>query len=303
MEFGRLPSVEGLSLDLGPEPAWNARRLAGESKPLDLRIGMASWSDPGLKGRLGAGARSDAQGALRTHAAAMPANELNSTFYGYTEERFERWRSAVPQGFLFCPKLPREITHDAGLVDADDSMGRFVSATEALGDGRGHTWFALPPYVEATSFRVLERFLVTWAPRLPLALEVRHESWFQRTVFEDLVVMCADLGVTLILTDTAGRRDVLHMHLTTRTTFVRFVANALHPSDYARLDAWAERLVAWGQAGMERAYFFLHQKVEAHTVDLAEHLEARLTELGHPVLAPWRQEAGYRPPGEQLNLF
>lgn len=82
---------------------------------------------------------------LRAHSAAVPSNELNSTFYGYTVERFTRWAAAVPEGFLFCPKLPRAITHDGMLEGVEEEMGAFVRATESLGAHRGLTWFALPP--------------------------------------------------------------------------------------------------------------------------------------------------------------
>ena len=149
MEFGRLPSVDHIDFRMPDEPSWNERALASAraARPspglvgLDLRMGMASWSDPGLVQRLG-GTRAS---ALSVHARAMPANELNTTFYGYSKERLESWRDAVPEGFRFCPKLPRSITHDLMLVDAEGEMGRFVEATEALGAARGLTWFALPP--------------------------------------------------------------------------------------------------------------------------------------------------------------
>ncbi|MEM9799693.1 MAG: DUF72 domain-containing protein [Planctomycetota bacterium] len=302
MEFGRLESVDGVDFRLPPDLAENAARLdAGRrGHDADLRIGMASWSDPGLVARLGGGGTP--AGVLRAHAAAVPANELNSTFYGFEGERMRRWGSGVPAGFHFCPKLPRAITHDRGL-DADDVMEAFVRAVEEFGDRRGPLWFALPPTFGPDRFRALERFLRTWSDGIPLAAEVRDERWFRAGPWGEVTSLLDELGVTLILTDTAGRRDAAHMRLTTSTAFVRFVANALHPSDYARLDDWAERLAAWADAGLERAYFFLHQRDEAQTVDLADHLEARLAERGHAVLGPWRERTEYAPPGRQLGLF
>ena len=307
MEFGRLPTVAGVDFRMPEDPSWNRRLLgrfavqAGSPAPasLQLRMGMASWSDPRLVERLG-GTR---ETALSVHSRAMPSNELNSTFYGCTEERLTRWRASVPGSFRFCPKLPSKITHELLLENADGEMDVFVRATEALGVTRGLTWFALPPYVPAAHMARLMEFLGRWGPRLPLAVEVRHESWFERRHFEDLVVRLADLGVTLILTDTAGRRDALHMHLTGVSTMIRFVANALHRTDYERLDAWVERLQAWSALGLHEAYFFFHQKNEAETVDLAEHLEKRLAGSATPVLGPWRAATGYRAPAQQLGLF
>jgi uncharacterized protein YecE (DUF72 family) len=311
MEFGRLPRVDDVDFRMPEDPAWNERLLGRVGRPdpaatpsaFELRMGMASWSDPRLVDRLG-GSR---ENALSVHSRAVPSNELNSTFYGYEQERLARWSASVPPGFKFCPKLPSSITHERLLENADEEMEAFVAATDALGATRGLTWFALPPYVPTTHRGRLMHFLARWSPRLPLAIEVRHPSWFERRAFEELVVQLADLGVTFILTDTAGRRDALHMHLSSGATMIRFVANALHPTDYERLDAWVERLADWSKLGLQEAYFFFHQKNEAETVDLAEHLEKRLLRTNsnglEPVLGPWRSATGYRSPAQQLDLF
>ena len=306
MEFGRLPDIRGVDFTLPVDPARNRLLLEGAraASPLgdgDLRVGLPSWSDPGLVGRLGG--KSPA-GVLRAHGAAVPSNELNSTFYGYTAERFTRWAAAVPEGFLFCPKLPRAITHDGMLEGVEEEMGTFVRATESLGAHRGLTWFALPPFFGAERLGTLAAFLEEWAGELPLALEVRDPSWFRDPgATEALFGLLEALFVTAIITDTAGRRDCAHMALSTPKTLIRFVGNGLHPSDFERLDRWAERLLRWSDRGLEQAFIFFHQQDEAQTLDLAEHLERRLTAAGHPVLGPWRRASGFIPPGAQLGLF
>jgi hypothetical protein len=68
-----------------------------------------------------------------------------------------------------------------------------------------------------------------------------------------------DLGVATVITDVAGRRDVCHMRLSSTQVLIRFVGNALHPSDYSRVQAWAPRLQAWFQAGLRSAYCFTHE--------------------------------------------
>jgi len=77
--------------------------------------------------------------------------------------------------------------------------------------------------------------------------------------------------ITNIIVDTAGRRDMLHMRLTTPVAFIRYVgANA--ESDYARLDDWMERLTEWKKQGLEKLYFFVHQNVEKASPLLSAHL-------------------------------
>ena len=64
-----------------------------------------------------------------------------------------------------------------------------------------------------------------------------------------------------VLVDTAGRRDLMHMRLTTPSAFVRWVG-ANHESDRARLDEWVERVADWKKQGLSELYFFVHQNVE-----------------------------------------
>ncbi|MDG1051548.1 MAG: DUF72 domain-containing protein [Planctomycetota bacterium] len=302
MEFGRLPEIDSVDFSLPAEAPRSAAVLSkAGGAPCDLRLGLPSWSDPGLVARLGG---ESPTGVLRAHSAALPAHELNSTFYGYSEERLSRWAGAVPEGFLFCCKLPRSVSHDGMLEGVEDEMAAFVQASEALGERRGLSWFALPPFFGADRMGSLAAFLEEWADQLPLAVEVRDRSWFRdEGASAALFEMFESLGVTAVITDTAGRRDCAHMRLSSAKTLVRFVGNALHRSDFERLDRWAERLSRWAAAGLEQAYFFFHQQDEAQTLDLADHLDRRLAEAGHPVLGPWRARSGFRSPGAQLGLF
>lgn len=299
MEFGRLEDLAGVDWTLPPDDPSCATTLDGGTGAVDLRIGVATWSDAGLAARLGATGRD----ALGAHARALPSNELNSTFYGDTAERFERWRGQVPPGFLFCPKLPSRITHELVLERAEEEMAGFVERSSRLGATRGPLWFALPPFVGPNAFPALAAFVERWAPEVDLAVEVREERWFRGAPRADLTALLRAHGATWILTDTAGRRDAAHMALTSRQAFVRFVGNALDPSDLTRLDSWAERLAAWAEQGLERAFVFLHQREEAQTIDLAEHLDAALARRGLPVLGPWRESSGHAPPRQQLDLF
>lgn len=318
MEFGRLPNVDAVDFTLprpepgstGPWKQWLASGSpsgspSGSASGCDVRLGMASWADPGLAKRLGASVTpgGSVKRGLQSYGLAMPTIELNTTFYGYSEGRFESWRDQVPKGFSFLPKLPRTITHEQGLAASESEMGRFVEATEALGTKRGDLWLALPPYVGPSEFRALEDFLARWRPIVPLAVEVREPRWFRGAVLEDLARLLLDHDVPFIITDTAGRRDVLHMRVTAPRTMVRFVANGLHPTDFTRLDEWARVLALWAQEGLREAQFFFHQRDEAQTVDLADHMEGCLAGLGLTSIAPWRESTGFGATGTQLDLF
>lgn len=79
-----------------------------------------------------------------------------------------------------------------------------------------------------------------------------------------------------VITDTAGIREGVHMRLTTPETFIRFVGNSLHKSDYARIDDWVKRLKQWHGKGLKESYFFMHMHDERYSPELSKYLIEQL---------------------------
>jgi uncharacterized protein YecE (DUF72 family) len=105
-------------------------------------------------------------------------------------------------------------------------------------------------------------FFETIPKNLPIAVEFRHADWFkEKSIAEELYAILEEYAVTNLIVDTAGRRDLLHMRMTTDTAFIRY-NGANHKSDYQRLDDWLDRLEVWIGQGIQNIYFFLHQNVE-----------------------------------------
>jgi hypothetical protein len=73
----------------------------------------------------------------------------------------------------------------------------------------------------------------------------------------------------LIITDTAGRRDMAHVHLTVPKTFIKFVGNSLHKSDFTKLDDWADRIRYRPDTGLVELYFFIHMHDETQSPEIA----------------------------------
>ena len=277
MEFGRLPDVARVDFTLPSDATANERWLGGEpcADPV-LRLGLAGWADKGFVGKLyprGTPSRA----FLEVHARAFPTNELNSTYYGVSAERIERWRKAVPAGFRFCPKLPGPVTHEGRLGGERGEMEAFVAACAGFGETLGRVWGVLPPGFGPERLPELEDFLRRFAGDLSLALELRHPVWFRDPgALEAAFALFEAHGVVTILTDVAGRRDVLHMRLSAPEVFLRFVGNGGHPTDLTRLDEWAARLNDWFARGLRGGHVFLHQKQDPDAVLLARHLAERL---------------------------
>jgi uncharacterized protein YecE (DUF72 family) len=283
MDYGRVPNVDRVDFTLPSDAAGNAgflKKLREGSPATQPRIllGTAGWSDRGLLGRLyPRGTRS--QDFLQRYAQSFPTNELNSTYYAYDPTRIAAWAAAVPDGFLFCPKLPSTVSHEREFEHADGEMEPFVEALQSFGKHLGRTFTVLPPSFGPHKANVLTAFLERYAPHLPLGVELRHVRWFSDAKAQaDMFDVFEALDVTPMLTDVAGRRDALHMRLCSRDTMIRFVGNSGHKSDLERLDEWTERIGRWAEAGMEKIYFFLHQKKDHETIPLARHMRPRLAQ-------------------------
>lgn len=292
MDFGRLPDLRHVDFRLPPDHPETARVLAharftAPAVP-GLYVGCPTWTN---KEWLGSyyplGLRDDQY--LHYYARQFNSLEVNTTHYRIPDApTVRRWREQVGPGFKFCPKVPRSISHDRELYNADDLATTFGRAVLGLEEHLGPCFLQLPPHFGPDKLPRLERFLLDFPADVPLAVELRHPGWFQDATLRDALMATLEaLNKTLVISDVAGRRDVLHQRLTTPVAFVRFNGHGLIPSDFQRADYWAERLANWINQGLHAAYFFIHQRDVRHAPVLAQHFLGRLHALtGLPVQPP-----------------
>ncbi len=291
MDFGRvLPDeLDRIDFALPREPERNAQILQTppRAEAPSVYVACPVWNHPGFVGLIYPENAKPAD-ALRHYARSFPAIELNTTYYGVNVENLRRWREAVPAGFKFAPKLTKEISHERCLVNCEELTLQFCNAVQELGDHLGPLFLLLGPNFGPDRFGVLAHYLERFPRGVALSIELRHPAWFQRGG-PDVFDLFAEHNVIAVITDVAGRRDVAHMRLTAKTAVVRFVGNRLHATDFARVDAWVERLASWIDAGLECVYFFLHQPSEDLNVPVAEHLIRALNDrLGLDLALPRR---------------
>jgi uncharacterized protein YecE (DUF72 family) len=150
---------------------------------------------------------------------------------------------------------------------------------------------------------MLENFVKDFPVGVPLAVEARHEDWFNNAaIFNRLFNLLEEYHISPVISDVSGRRDVLHMRLTTETLLVRFVGHGLHPTDFTRIDDWTERLGEWFDKGLSQVFFFIHEPKEVFTPEMAIYFLSRLEKMGGvETRGPALME---QPPlGEQMSLF
>ena len=261
----RIPETDPTTLKL-----LNANKT---TKPMEVFVGCAKWNKTDLKGFYPKGTKDE----LSYYSTQFNSIELNATFYNSpSKEQVENWREKTPGDFKFFPKIPQSISHFSRLLNSEEKVKDFVDATLRFDDKLGMAFLQMHDNYKPKDFARLENFLWTFPKDYPLALEVRNAEWFSNPeVKENLFKLLTETGTTNVLVDTAGRRDMMHMRLTTPTAFVRYVG-ANVDSDYTRLDSWIQTLVEWKEAGLQNLYFFIHQNIEEASPLLAAHFIERL---------------------------
>lgn len=281
MKFGKLPSVDGVDFTLPADPPANAQRLPGrEAAEKQLFIGCTGFSMPEWVGKVyPPGAKS--RDFLQHYSRQFDTIEFNTTHYRIpSPELIERWKRESAAGFRFCPKVPQSISHSRKLGLGTEAFDHFWEVIGGFEEKLGPCFLQLPPYFGPDRLPLLERFLEAVPAGLKPSVELRHPDWFNSAETADrLFALLAGHGAGTVITDVAGRRDVLHMQITTPIAFVRFVGNGLHPTDYSRIDEWVQRLSEWYEQGLEEAYFFPHEPDNVLAPELSIYLASKLSAI------------------------
>ncbi|NEM96485.1 DUF72 domain-containing protein [Pontibacter burrus] len=282
MDFGKLQTIAHVDFTL---PADNAgtqvvlQQHKQEAKP-EVYIGLPVWVNKAWAGSIYPASMRE-KDSLLWYGRQFNTIELNSTHYHIPgPTTIDRWRNSVPRGFKFCPKFPQLISHEGPLRNTQSITTAFFEAIAGLEDNLGSSFLQLPPYFGPDQLPDLEAFLRFIPESIPVTIEFRHPDWFTDEVAgQELFELLEKYEVGTVITDVAGRRDVLHMRLTTPAAMIRFVGNGLHPTDYSRIDAWVQRLKLWFDSGLQQLYFFVHEPDNTLAPELAIYLIGQLNEV------------------------
>ncbi|MEC5394824.1 DUF72 domain-containing protein [Bergeyella sp. RCAD1439] len=288
MKFGKVEDPSLVDFTLPSDHGGTSLVLEKQGGALQsIAVGCAKWNRNDLKGFYPRGTKDE----LSYYATQFNSIELNATFYGMpSAKQVTTWKNKTPEGFLFFPKITNTVSHYRRLINVADAVTQYAMAVMHFGEKLGMVFLQLHDNFKPKDYDRLEKFVEEWPRELPLAVELRNREWFDDSVvFDKVCALFERCGVTNMIVDTAGRRDMLHMRLTTPYAFIRYVgANAA--SDYARLEDWMERLSSWKDKGLKGLYFFVHQNVEQASPLLSAHLikmmnERWKTDLKVPVMA------------------
>lgn len=177
---------------------------------------------------------------LPYYAERFNTVELNNTFYRLpNESTLVQWADRVPEGFRFALKASRIITHIKRLKEVADPTAYLYRVSESLGAARGPILFGLPPNMKQDLDR-LRAFLAHVPRGVRTAIEFRHESWHDETVFDAL----REHGVALCIAQTDDEETPFVP--TAEWGYIRLRREAY---DTSELRQWRERIAAqeWGE--------------------------------------------------------
>lgn len=300
MEFGKVDTATDIDFSLPADPAGNAVVLGGTaSVRAELHLGLTGWGEKNWVGKLYPSGTRPAD-YLKAYAKAFHAVELNSSFYAMPESGvIDRWLLATPDTFRFMVKVPQALSHHHRQETAKQDIVRFGAALRRFGSKAAACFLQYPPDQVGQVRKSLQVWLDHWPPDgQRLFVEFRDSALLRD---EGLMDAMARSGLGLVITDTAGRRDLVHMHLLVPEVMVRFVATGEKEADRLRLVDWHERLSAWFLEGLEQAWFFCHTHDNRHAPELARlfHAMVRREEPCWAVSIPEINEYGAR----QTELF
>lgn len=256
---------------------------------------------------------------LSQYASVFNSVEGNTTFYRIPEEKTVRsWGKKTPDGFKFCFKFHRSITHESLLHNVEDKVMGFLETFDPIMERLGPFHIQLPSQLSPAEFTRLEELMAFLPPAFSYAVEVRHLDFFDHGKVENrLNRLLKSYNVDRVIFDTRKLHSMnpeppsvreaqqkkpkvpVRFGTTGSRPFVRFVGanDALNNEPY--LKEWAIIIADWIKEGLH-PYIFTHSpdgKSQPSIARKFHHLLSELIEM-NPMPA-WPVERQ----NEQLNLF
>jgi len=202
------------------------------------RLGCSGWSYGDWIGRFYS-SECTQKTMLEEYTRHFDTVEINMSFYRLPFEGLVKsWRARTPQGFLFSPKMSRNVTHIKKLRGCEDLVSQFLKRMDGLGDKLGPILIQVHPGIKPDQ-SLLEGFLSCLPEDHRYALEFRDKRWFTASTRSVL----ARYGVATCLIDSP--KLIVTDEVTAPFSYVRWHGRtSWYSYDYpkAEIEEWAERL-------------------------------------------------------------
>jgi uncharacterized protein YecE (DUF72 family) len=186
--------------------------------------------------------------------------ELNPTFHqpDISAADLKKWSDRTPPHFKFCPKFPREISHDKLLYGAEELTKDFIQNISVFGERLGISFLQLHHDSMPEEFPAIDHYLKSLPEDFKVSVELRPFWLKSDNILAEALGILRNNKAGVVITDNLQTRKYINkLKLTNHTAFVRFIAYG-HETDYPRLDDWMKLIEEWNSKGLPEIYFFLH---------------------------------------------
>jgi uncharacterized protein YecE (DUF72 family) len=253
---------------------------------MTIRIGTQGWNYAAWVGPFYPPGTPAAE-FLATYAKVFDVVEVDSTFYATPDVRAVRaWNERTPAGFTFALKMPRDVTHELRLRNADELVRDFLESARQLGPKLGPILLQMGPDFAPEELPAIEQFLPKLPRDLRFAIELRQSRWMRSDVLPHLLEILEGHDTALALSDGRWIRRETMLELAERPTadflYVRWMGPDREITDYSRIQfdrseeirAWAE--VLKNVANTKEIYGFFNNHFAGHSPASAREMQRRL---------------------------
>jgi uncharacterized protein YecE (DUF72 family) len=217
---------------------------------------------------------------LQIYSKMLNTVEIDSTFYGIPRESIIiKWKESTPHGFIFCPKVPSEITHDNRLENSDGIWERFLNTMNLLDDKLGPVVLQFDyKFSYEEHLNNLKAFLDRHSDEVQICVEIRNRNWHREEFYE----LLQKYNTALVLNDLYYMPRVVR--LTADFTYVRLLGNRKQiPDNFSHvrvnrdkdLDWWSHWIEEFLEKELE-VYVYSNNRYQGHAPTTIELLQNRL---------------------------
>jgi uncharacterized protein YecE (DUF72 family) len=271
-----------------------------------LLLGTCGWSYQEWVGRF---YPNNKVAKLPFYAKVFDTVEVDSSFYRMPSKSMVKgWAKATGPFFKFSLKLPKMITHERALIDAEDELAKFLDVIKPLEDfGKlGCLLVQLAPSFAYDQADSLESFLSILPEHMHFAVEFRHYSWDRKEALD----LLKKYKVANTITE-SPIEFLSKLAVTTPThSYVRWHGRGKKIwYDYTyseqELESWLPKLKELEEkVGMLYAYFNNHYRADApyNTLQLLR-MRKELTEPQQKVLKRIERKSMKQEPAKITDYF
>ena len=241
-------------------------------------LGCPAWSIPEWRGTFLPEATRSSE-MLSEYSKTFNTVEGNSFFYALPKiDLVERWAAQVADGFEFCFKVPRDLSHSGSLSSEGAVYDHLMHCLDVVARAGklGPTFLQLHASFSPARLAELESFCKKWPDRFPLAVEVRHIDFFTNASSEHaLNQLLESFNADRVIFDSRAlfhappsdrieersqeRKPKLPVHWKTtgQRPMVRFVGRNKIESVLRWQEELAEKVATWIGEG-RHPYIFMH---------------------------------------------